>query len=364
MALPEDDDRHQIYLAKLTSGLLNSKVYPSLDAAYRAVRLLLLDAEDLGTQAKLNRVLKQIEKEIRKQYGAGLDGLTVGLGEMAVYEAGYSAQLFGAYAGIDAKVPAKAKVLDFINSSIMTLEAGKRVNFGTWADYVQGNIDSSVQAINGAVVQGYQQGRTVNQIARDIRDLSDGILKSNAEALARTGQSHYANNAREAMAASNSAFKFRVYQATFDNRTSLGCRSLHGKSWPSTADDYVRLPRHYNCRSVYVFVRSLEDAKRGTMAAVGGKSADDINPNRKLRYRGKRDLDLFKPGQIDAGTDMDKWMRSQPDWFIESSLGKTRAKLLKDGKMSIKKFTDATGQSINLDELRRLDAEAFKRAGL
>lgn len=364
MALNDDDDRHQIYLAKLTSGLLNGKVYPSLDAAYKAVRLLLLDAEDISTQAKLNRVLNQIEKEIRKQYGLGLAELTSGLEEMAVYEAGYSAQLFGAYAGIKADTPARKAVLSFIDQSVMTLESGRRVNFGTWAEYVQGNIDDTAKAVNGIVVQGYQQGRTVNQIARDIRESANGILKAQAETLARTGQSHYSNNAREAMAAANPDFKYRVYQATFDNRTTLGCRALHGKSWKHSDDSYVRLPRHYGCRAVYIFVNTLAEAAEGTMAAVGGKAADKINPKRKLKYRGKRDLDLFKPGQIDAGTSMDQWMRSQPDWFVESSLGKTRAKLLKDGKMNIKKFTDATGEPITLEKLRELDAEAFKRAGL
>ena len=364
MALPEDDDRHQIYLAKLATGLLNSEVYPSMDAAYRAIRAALLDAEELNTERKMVQVMNASGKIIKEEYGGGLAGLTKGLEEMAIYEAGFYASLLAQYSDAKYSTPAKKDVLSFINKSIMTLQSGKRINAGVWADYVQGAIESQAKAINGAIVAGYQQGRTVNQISRDIRDLYNGILVQEAEALARTGQAHYALSAREAMAEANPQIKYRVYQATFDNRTSLGCRALHGKSWPIASNDYVRLPRHFNCRSVYLFVESLDQAKRGEQPSVGGKQAEKINPNRKLKYRGKRDTDIFKPERISAAETQDAWLRDQPDWFIESALGKTRAKLFKDGKMNIKKFTDMTGEQINLDDLRRLDAEAFERAGL
>ena len=59
-------------------------------------------------------------------------------------------------------------------------------------------------------------------------------------------------------------------------------------------------------------------------------------------------------------------MRSQPDWFIESSLGKTRAKLFKEGGLSIDKFTDMNGRPLTLKEMKALDDydAAFRKAKL
>lgn len=368
MALIDDQDRHEVYLAKLTTGLLNAKIYPSLEEAYKAARLILLDAESITSITVLRKIESSIAKEVREIYSRGWQEATEGLVEMAVYEAGWSAQVTGQYLGASLTTPAKKVIESYINKSLMTLTSGKRVQSGTWAQYVQGSVDAAVQQYNGIVAQGYQQGRTIGQITRDIRDSSNGILKQQAEALARTGQSHYTNQAREAMALENSdVIKYRIFTATFDNRTTDVCRK---NSLPQYRvfriedDSYPRIPVHFNCRSSYVFVADLKDAERGTQAAVGGKAAEDINPTRKLRYRGKKDADIFKPGQISASTNQQEWLMSQPKWFQESALGKTKAKLFRDGGMRIEQFTDMTGKPLTLAELRELDAEAFQRAGL
>lgn len=364
MALIEDSERHELYLARLTTGLLNAKVYPSLEAAYKAARAILLDAENITSIKQLETIQSRIDKQVRKEYGKGLDELTEGLTDMAVYEAGYSAQLIGSYAAVELSVPGKTAIQKFIDQSLLTLTSGNRVNSGKWSEYVLGSVDAMAKQYNGIVATGYQQGLTVNQIAKQIKDSTQGLLKGQAEALARTGQSHYATQAREAMAIENkSVIKYRMFNAIYDNRTSLVCRGNNGKIYDITDDTYPRIPLHFGCRSVYTFLTSKDDAKRGTMSAVGGKE-EDINPNRKLKYRGKRDKDIFKPGQIDAGLSQDEWLRAQPEWFQDSALGKTRAQLFRDGGIKIERFTDIAGQTLTLDELRALDAEAFRRAKL
>lgn len=365
MALIEDQDRHEIYLAKLTTGLLNAKVYPSLEAAYKAARAILLDAESITSITVLRKLESSIAREVREIYGKGWQEATEELTAMAVYEAGYSAQLTGQYVGASLTVPAKKQIESYIAKSLMTMTSGKRVQSGAWADYVSSAVESVAGQYNGIIAQGYQQGRTIGQITKDLRESSNGILKQQAEALARTGQSHYTNQAREAMAMANSdVIKYRYFSATFDSRTSLTCRGFGGKHWDITDDSYPRLPQHFNCRSTYLYLTDLSEAKRGTQSAIGGKDVDDINPNRKLVYRGKKDTDIFKPGQISAGSTQDGWLRQQPEWFQDSALGPTRAKLFRDGGIKIDKFTDMVGKPLTLDQLRELDADAFKKAGL
>lgn len=313
----------------------------------------------------MKKLQREIGKAAAEELRKGWDETTAGLEEMAAYEAGYSAKLTGAEIGVALSVPAAAKVKSYIDRSVMTLTSGSRVSSGAWAQFVNGSIDSAVRQYNGIIASGYQNGQTVNQMARSIRDSSQGLLRGQAEVLARTGQSHYANQAREAMAIDNrSVVKFRVFIATFDNRTTLQCRALAGKSWAITDDNYPRLPLHFGERSIYVYTNDPAKLKQGTKAAVGGKSGVEISPNRKLQYRGRKDSDIFKAGQIEAGETMDSWLRRQPDWFIEDSLGPKRAQLFKEGGLSLDRFADVAGQPLTLAELKERDAAAFKRAGL
>jgi SPP1 gp7 family putative phage head morphogenesis protein len=365
MTIREDSDRHNLYLQKLASGLYSARVYPSLEAARLAVRSMLLDAEELKTIEEVKRIQASIEKEVSSTMGTAWAGVTSELEDLAVYEAAWQVQAISAYTAAELKEPSRKKIQSFIDSAVMSLHSGPRVNAGVWSDFVRGQMSSMANTYNGLIVSGYQQGLTVNQIAKSIKDATDGVIAREAETLARTGLNHYTANAREAMAAENSAIKYRLFSATFDNRTTIQCRANSGKTWAISDQSYPRLPLHYGERSSYVYLTDLSEAKQGKKSSVGGKEAESINPSRKLKYRGRKDRDIFKAGPIDAGLTQDQWLREQPRWFVESALdSKTKAALFLDGGMSINKFVDMQGRPITLDRLRELDAEAFTRAGL
>ena len=366
MGIEDDSDRHNLYLQKLAAGIYNSDVWPALNSARLDVRSLLLNEEELRNITQVRRLTREINRIIEDIYGAGWVDATESLEQTALYEAEWQTNAINQYSAAALAVPADEKVLSYINRSIMTLTSGQTVNYGTWAEFVAGNKRSVAQAYNGLVINGYQNGLTVNQIARDIKATTDTKLAREAETLARTGMAHYANGARDVMASENSdIITKRVFSATFDNRTTLICRSNDGKTWDIDDDNYPRIPLHYGCRSSYYFVTDDSEIGQGRKAAVGGKTdGSDINPRRKLQYRGKRDNDLFNAGQINASTTQDAWLRRQPRWFVETALGKERAKLFLDGNMRIERFTDMQGQTINLDKLKQLDSEAFERAGL
>lgn len=366
MAITNDIDRHQIYLQKLASGILNSKIYPSLEEAYKAARAILLDAEEIKSIKQLRTIQEKIVKESSSIIAKGWADATDELMSAANYEAGYYADLLKSYGSAGLSVPAAARIASYVNKSTLTLANGSRVSSGTWAEFVQGGVNSSAKLYNGIVVSGYNNGLTVGQISKQIKDSTSGLLKNEANALARTGMNHYANSAREAMAEDNSdIIKYRVYTATFDNRTSLQCRanSMNPGHWAMDDDKHPAIPNHFNCRCSWVFLTDLSEINEGKKVAIGGKDVN-VDPGRELRYRGKKDADIFNPGQISAGTTQNEWMRKQPDWFQDSALGPERAKLFRDGGLKIESFTDSLGKPINLDKLRELDAEAFKKAGL
>lgn len=365
MTIRDDSDRHNLYLQKLAAGIYNAQVYPSLEAARKAARLLLLDAEEITSVRELRRIQAAIDKEVAPLYAAGWSEASDELAALALYEASWQVDAISQYSDKKLKVPARKQVQSFIAKAVMSLHSGQRVYAGVWGDFVKANVDDLARQYNGLVVNGYQNKLTVNQIATSIKQSTDGMLANSAQTLARTGMSHYANAARDAMAEANDDIIIgRVFSATFDNRTTLICRSLDGKFY-AKGEKHPVLPLHYGERSSYVFVTDKSEIGQGRKAAIGGNEADDINPNRKLKYRGKKDMDIFDPGPIDAKITQDQWLRKQPDWFIESALdSKTKAKLFKDGNMSIDKFVDMQGRPITIARLRELDAEAFKRAGL
>lgn len=364
MSYQEDAERHEIYLARLATGLLNAHVYPSLDEALKAARRILAEHDNISTNDQLINIIQKLDKQMIKPLDDAWELATVGLTAAAIYEAEYSARLIEKYQGVTLKFPPQKQVKDFINDALMTLESGKRITSNFWEAYVKANKDSYISLVKGEIAKGYEQGLANSTIIKRISEVAKDIGKRDAENLVRTGMNFYSNAARESMAAANAnVITYFEHEAVFDNRTCPICRPLDGKRYPK-GERRPMLPLHFSCRCYYTMgTGSIDEPKTGRKAAVGGKPAE-INPARKLRYRGKRDTDIFKPGQIDAGLSQDDWLRSQPDWFIESSLGKTRAKLFKDGGLKIEKFVDMAGKPLTLGELRKIDAKAFERAGL
>lgn len=374
MSYAEDDARHAIYLQRLASGLLKTHVYPSLEEAYKAARLLLLDQGQIKNLRQLNAILRKVDASTTKITAAALDEVTKELNAIAVYEASYYAALVGGYAGATLSVPGKKTIQDFIESALMSLVSGERVNAGTWSEFIGNQIASTATVYSNAIKASFVNGESLSQGIKRMREATQGLLRREYETLVRTGLQHYFINAREAMANDNlDILERRYYNAVFDNRTSLLCRGRAGKTWLLTDDTYPRLPAHFNCRSSWLFLLKGQDAPSGTRAAIGGKDTEraeekyenhSARTDKKIKYRGRKDSDMFNAGQIDASTGVDAWMRKQPDWFIADSLGDARAKLFKDGKLSISQFTDATGRTLTLDELAQRDREAFTRAGL
>ena len=275
-------------------------------------------------------------------------------------------------------VPADAAIVGAVNKTLMTLTSGQNVNSGVWAEYTKANTSSVIKAYNSQIKAGYSNGETLNQITKRLRTVTNGMLKNNAEALVRTGVSHYAVNGRESMAAANQeVITGRYYNATFDNRTTLTCRgNADNPKNPWALDDKSApaIPAHWNCRSNWLFMVNNQQHPFGTKAAVGGQKGEAAkeryekrenaldkrranenitgNTSSKVKYRGRKDSDTFDAGQVKGSLTSDSWLRQQPRWLIESALGKERAKMFIDGKVNITKFTDMTGRPLTLKQLK------------
>ena len=358
-------NRHDIYVGKLASHLLNEYAYPNLEAAYKAARLILLDSDNITSLTKLNKITAAINAAIKPMTNEMWSSLTNELDELAVYESNFYADMFKTTNEVELAIPAASIITSAVSNSLMTLTSGQSVKSDVWSNYIKANANSVTDSFNAQIRAGFSNDETLNQITKRLKNISEGILKRNAEALVRTGTSHYANSAREKlMQANKKLIPKKYYNATFDNRTTLICRANNSNPdnpWAIDDKKAPTLPAHWNCRSNWLYLIKGQTHPDGTRQAVGGvqgkeareayeKRADRVDG--KVKYRGKKDTNIFKPGQILGGTSMDDWMMRQPKYFIESSLGKGRAELFMSGKVSLTGFVDAVGKPISLAELK------------
>lgn len=370
----DDLNKHYLYLERLASGGINSVVLPSLDDTYRAVAAILNGYDGITSHAELNAITKAIDEAINSN--AGWATLTADdLAPLALYEAEWQANYAAAATGLSASVPAERTILNFINRALMSLESGQRVDIGVWGDFVESNIDSRSKQINGIVQRGFMRGETIPQMRKQIKQVTEGLLTREAEALARTGYVHYAAQATEAMVQANKDILEEYYYIiTFDNRLSSICRQIgvkfnDPKNRFKVGDPKAPTPpHHYNCRTRRLAVPEGFELT-GTRAAVGGKKGADAEEafikkdqrRRKasqVRYKGKKDTDIFNPGQVSAEKSYSAWLREQPRWFIDDTLGPARAKLWLDDGVSLNKFSDLLGNPLTLAEIKRREGKS------
>ena len=360
-------EQRQVMLGRLAAGLVRSNIYPTLQEAYKAARLILLDAESITSITKLNAVTAQIRRAVAEIDAEGWATVTKQMEELAVYDAAYYAGLVGTAASVKLSTPPDEKIIGYINKSMMSLTQGQKVDSGTWAQFTKAYTNAWTDRIDSIVRNGYSQGETVSQMAAQIKLLADGEFARNAEALARTGVQHYAVQARQAMFADNTDSLAREYPiVTFDNRISERCRLIgtkYAKGWPIGQSPIGYPPFHFQCRTAVIGLPEGVELE-GTRAAVGGqdtKAAAEAfeerqeKTDKKVKYRGRKDSNIFKPEQIKADTVYDDWLKRQPMFFVESTLGKTRAELFLSGKLSFSQFYDMAGRPLTLAQLRDLD---------
>ena len=68
-------------------------------------------------------------------------------------------------------------------------------------------------------------------------------------------------------------------------------------------------------------------------------------------------------GQVPANITYNEWLKGKDSTFQDKVLGPTRAKLFREG-MPVDRFVNKAGDRLTLDELRKRDAEYFRKAGI
>ncbi len=341
--------RHQVYLQRYTTSTVNQII--ALINQYDDSIVEEIVKRDVGSQSFNSRrlaVLLEALREINKEaYTEATGALTTELKGLAVYEAGFQRRL------IEGAVPVALGLKQPGARHLYSEVRSQPFEGLLLKEWYQDLGETAHARVQGVVRMGFREGRATGQIVRDVRgtraqQYKDGILEINrrsTEKLVRTSINHTATVARDETYKENAdVIKAWQFVATLDSRTSKICASLDGKTYPLGTGP--KPPRHINCRSSTAPVLKswkemgirLGDSPEGTRASMNGQVA----------------------GAVTYGD----WLRGQPVSVQDQVLGQARGRLFRKGGLSVDKFVDERGEVMTLDELRRVENDAFERAGI
>jgi SPP1 gp7 family putative phage head morphogenesis protein len=245
-----------------------------------------------------------------------------------------------------------------------------------------------LQRIKDQIMVGVVQGESNVTIARRVVGTTamkgmngvTQITRNQAAAITRTAVNSFSNAARELFFQENSElFKKERYVSTLDDRTTPVCRAYDGKEFKVGEGPIP--PLHFNCRSVRIAViEGAELSNRPAKPFTEKQLVSEYAKNNKLGNITSRDnlprgfktsFDDFKrqrvrqlTGTVPGKTTYQEWLKGQTKDFQEDVLGKTKAKLFRDGDLALDKYVDRAGNELTLAELAQKEIKAFRAAGL
>lgn len=345
---------HQIMLQRYSAGVVQ-RIMAVLNKAdqdiFARLQLALDDvpASATGQVQYLQSMLESVRNLNTAAYATLQGAVQADMAALAAVEVGFNDKLYGAMAG---RVPLAAVGADAAYAAAMSRPFQGRL----LREVLPELGEARMRRVRDAVRVGFVAGKTSTQIVRELRGtkargFQDAFIqldRAHLETVVHSALSHTAATAREEFHERNkSVIKQLAWISTIDSHTSSPCRLRdlkrydaethkpigHGYPWGQGPGRF-----HYRCRSVSIGLLAGQEKLYGTRA-----SGD---------------------GQVDANESYGAWLARQTDYTQDQVLGATRARLFRDGGLTLEKFSTARGEFISLEELRTRDAKAFDKAGL
>lgn len=328
--------RHQVYILRYGNGLYKDLI-SFITRAIKEAKTALVDLDGGYSQELRSKQLQDDLSAIYKEmHDRGLELFS----EFATYEASFNVKLLDQLTKADVDI--KQANIDDIATKPLKLEVGQGIQTINVTGALQALGLKQSSDILSEVSLGKASDESINDIAKRIES-GAAKYKQQLQAVSLTLTNHVATQTRlDTFKANSDIVEGWRWISTLDSRTTKLCQAMDQVIQPFNAS--LKPPAHYRCRSTLVPVIKKQyaidtDFKR---PAVG---ADGIQ-------------------QVSAKTSYQDWLSKQPASFQKDVLGATRAKLFKDGKLTLDKFIDDEGNTLTLDELKKKEPEAFKRAGI
>jgi len=343
--------KRQALLERVKSGQVRNfaKEIKGIETLVRQTLLGLDDELSTLSQSKFNKLLSQLRTDQLTIYNAA----TATFLENAATIAGVAAA--GEIVALEKTVNLKGTKLNELSQKKVWPKVLKRpmtTDGKLLTPWFKEFTAKEINRVNSAINYGRSVGRTNQQLVQQIvgtksKNYKDGLLQTtrrNASTHVRTSVQHAASAAQyETWEANRDVVKQYQWVSTLDGGTSPICRELDTEIFDFGKGPIP--PIHPNCRSATIPVL---DSKFDFISKGRTRSAED--------------------GPVSAKTTYYDWLKRQDKKTQVEVLGPTRATLFRDGGMSAKRFKDLqfdkNFEPLTLDEMQKIEPEAFERAGL
>lgn len=240
-----------------------------------------------------------------------------------------------------------------IQTATVTAAAALEIRGQPIAEWLGKQAQGLQNRFTDSVRLGISLGETNQQIVNRVRGTrangyKDGIFaqsRREAFALVRSAVQTTANKAlTDSYKANDDLIKAVVWVSTLDGRTSEVCIARDGLKYTTDGQPIGHsLPwlggpgaAHWNCRSASVpEYKSWRDL---------GIPIDDIPPESRASM----------DGVVPGGTTYAEWLRGKGEAFQNEVLGKGKAELWRDGRISLRDLTNDLGRPLTLEQLEAM----------
>ena len=329
--------RHQVFIMRYSQGrerLADDYVEKLIEAVTERL------GADIATvsPARLDQIIAEVAEEIKSQSEEYEKSVVDEMLEFIGYESEFNVNLLeSAATAVAVTAPALAILQAAMLLRRMPLEPDRSYTIN---EALQEYSGRKSRQIVQTIRDGVTLGQTSEEITSNIKNLTK-LQQRQAATLARTVTNYASVQAREVVMRENPDItnSYR-WIATLDGRTSLICASRDQQIFKES-NESPKPPAHFNCRSTIAPI--LEgDSPDQFRAALGDSGAQ----------------------QVSKSTRYETWLRRQSRAFQTEVLGVTRAKLFREGRISIGRFVDAQGATLTLDQLRKLEPMVFEDLGI
>ena len=325
------------------------------------IRQLLLQRLIAGEERKLTKLFDDIAKELRRTIQSGAELTTYQgrrldkqiadlaktanipvpqLGDLPLLEAEYLKAGLEAIGLTEAALPARSTLAAIADASLV-----QGATIGDWFSRLANTLRFDIER---AVKVGVSLGQTNKQIADNIIGAGDkgpqpiARARRDAMAITRTAVQTVANDARMSFYGANPDYiKALQWVSTLDSRTSDICIARSGKTWSFPSMEPIGHsipwnggpPAHWACRSTVIpILKTLREM---------GIDRDDFQQTTRASM----------DGQVAADITFDQFLKGKPQEFADKMLGKGRAELWREGKITLSELLNQKGQPLTLKEL-------------
>lgn len=224
--------------------------------------------------------------------------------------------------------------------------------------WVEGLQEATVQRLEQTIRAGMLREETLQELRDRVRVVRE-TTERNAEAVVRTAVNDISNAAHDRTYRANADLLSGVqFLATLDDRTTVRCAALDQQIFAVDDDKRPIPPLHINCRSLYVPIVNWERVGLEQPTPVDrfardldGFSAEDLDRPVSERKALPNREGLGTQEKVPGTTNYEQWLRQQSEAVQNKVLGVGKAKLFREGDITLRDLIRKDGTVRPLSEL-------------